>query len=258
MPRTMGWKRWLIGALLPLLLLSGCAVSGASRGAASAATAQPSAAPIYAPGDAYPFADVRFRSSVDYLTALRLVTGLGLQPLSSCLGAESSSTPWKSADESAIFADAGAPGNLQVMATPLAPGDWVSRLTATNGVDNVYDGPMYCPLIPVDLTPVPGRLYFLGRDAPTRYVRVTFATASVSGYAPALKAVSNLGFRLADPCYERSSPAPAWHSMSQQASFASSGALVLATTEANSPQWLSQLKDVAGVVAIAASYSPAC
>ncbi len=256
------WLRWIIGATLPLMLLSGCAVAGAPETTASQRAAEPSAmssaTAISAPGDAYPSADVRFRPAIDYLTALRLVTNLGLQPLSSCLGADSSTTPWKSADQSAAFTDTNAPGSLQVMATPLAPGDWVSRLTATTGVVSVYDGPMYCPMIPVDLTPVPGRLYFLGRDAPTRYVRVGFATASVSGYARALKAVSDLGFRLADPCFEQSSPAPAWRPMSQQADFASSGALVVATTAANSPQWPAQLKDTPGVIAITAPYAPSC
>lgn len=252
------WMRWITGALLPLVLLSGCAVVGAPRATTSPRAATPTVSAIHASGDAYPYADVRFRPAVDYLTALRLVTNLGLQPLSSCLGAGGSTTPWRSADQSAAFADTNTPGSLQVMTTPLTPADWVSRLSATTGVVSVYDGPIYCPMIPVDLVPVSGRLYFLGRDAPTVYVRVGFATASVSGYAHALDAVSDLGFRLADPCFERSSPAPAWRPMSQQADFASSGVLVVATTAANSLQWSAQLKHTPGVIAISAPYAPSC
>lgn len=46
--------------------------------------------------------------------------------------------------------------------------------------------------------------------------------------------------------------------MGQQASFASSGALVVALTAANSTAWLAQVKAAAGVVSVQAPYTQQC
>jgi hypothetical protein len=266
-PDTITWKRWRIGALLSLavllLALAGCVAGGGSHGSTTSAIAaapQPTSKVTYLdPGASYPLADVHFQTSIGYLAALQFVTNLGLQPLYACTGYDASNVRWQSQDESGGFtATAMPPRTLEVAPTSLAPGDWLQRLAASSSVASIYDGPQHCPLILVDLTPVPGRLYFLGQRAWLEYVRVTFAPSSANTYGQALSALSALGFRLADPCYEQSLPAPLWRSMSQQASFGSGGALVVAITEANSAQWSAQLKDVADVVNVTAPYAPSC
>jgi hypothetical protein len=212
-----------------------------------------------APGTRYLLADVHFELSIDYLTALQFVTNLGLQPLYACTGYDGSYVRWRPQDERDGFAaTAMPPHTLEVAPTPLAPSDWLQRLLASSSVASIYDGPQFCPNIPVDLTHLPGRLYFLGQSVWVEYVQVKFAPFSANAYGQALSDISALGFRLADPCYEQSLPAPPWRSMGQQASFASGGALVVAITEANSSQWSAQLKDAAGVVGVTAPFAPTC
>ncbi len=252
---------FLVWLGLIALLLGGCGIKNLSLPASSSTpTGQTGLqfAPAYSLSRAYPSAEVRFRPAVTYLAALQAVTDLGLQPLSSCLGAAGSQTPWKSTSQESSFDSQDGRGDLQVTVTPLTPADWLQRLIAASSVTLVYDGPIYCPNISGDLTPIPGRLYFLGYNAQTVYLRVTFSEASQTSYLQRLEAISNLGFRLADPCFEKQQPHGAWHAVSQQSSFATSGQFVLATTEANSPAWLSQLRATDGVTQVAAPYTPAC
>ncbi len=243
------------------LLLGGCGHMSLGFPASSSPPASQTGvqfAPGYSTAHVYPSADVRFHPTITYLAALQTITDLGLQPLSPCLGAAGSQTPWKSASQESSFDSQDGRGYVQVTITPLAPADWLQRLSALSGVALVYDGPLYCPSISGDLTPVPGRLYFLGYNAQVVYLRITFSAASQAIYPQRLEAVSNLGFRLADPCIEKHRPPGAWHSASQQASFAIGGDLVVAATEANSQAWLAQAQAMDGVTKVEEPYAPAC
>jgi hypothetical protein len=136
-PHAVDWKRWRIGmsrALVSplLLLLAGCATGGAARTittSAAGVASQPTPKVTYAaPGTLYPLADVHFQASIDYLTALRFVTNLGLQPLYACTGYDGSYVRWRPQDERDGFAaTAMPPHTLEVAATPLAPSDWLQR-----------------------------------------------------------------------------------------------------------------------------------
>lgn len=301
MSRPSTHRRWLLGAALPLLLLAAMLAGGVSvTGGASQPTptvASPALtpSPLVIPkvstsgGDPiYPLADVYFRASTDFYSALQSVTNLGLQTVGNCTGYTDSDVRWQSQDQRYGWRQPAArPGQplamapteaptplppptpitqslngLEVAPTPLAPSDWLQRLAALPSVVTIYDGYGGCALIPVDLTPVPGVLYFLGEKVWAEDVRVQFAAASAGGsgvsYGTALATISALGFRLADPCYEQSLPLPPWRPMGQQASFASGGALVVALTAANSTAWLAQLKAAAGAVSVQAPYIQAC
>lgn len=215
-------------------------------------------APGYSLNRIYPTADIRFRPAITYLMAVQTVTNLGLQPLSPCTGAMGSQTPWKSISQESSFDATDVHGYLQVTVTPLTAPDWLQRLIATSGVTLAYDGPVYCTNITGDVTPVPGRLYFRGYQAPSSYLAVTFASPSQSSYAQRIVAISNLGFRLADPCVEMREATGVWSSASQQADYVASGLLILATTEANSQSWFSQLRATDGVTQVEAPYTPNC
>jgi len=295
MPSTSTARYWLFGAALPLLLLAaalaGCVseAGGASQPTPTAVSAALTSSPMVIPKvtpegsgvDIVPLADVYFHRSSDFYSALQSVTNLGLQTVGDCTGYAYSGVRWTSQDERGGFKlvapqplamapteqptphpeatpiTQGLPW-LEVIPTPLAPSDWLQRLAALPSVVAIYNGYGGCPLIPVDLRPVPGVLYFLGETAWAEDVRVQFATAGASGYGAALATISALGFRLADPCYEQSLPPPPWRPVGQQASFASSGALVVAITAANSTQWLKQVQAAAGVVSVQAPYSQQC
>lgn len=243
-----------------LLLIMAAAMSGCSVAAGSGSQAPANHAGLhYAPGyTGDTEASVYFLPGVSYVTAVRAVADMGLQPLSPCAGAASDHTRWKSADQSTMFSDIDSKGLLQVVATPLSPIEWPKRLLAATGVEGVSVGPAYCPNIGGDLTPMPGQVYFLGYGVQPTYVRVTFSTRQVDAYAASVVEVSDLGFRLADPCFESRRPSPAWHSMSQLSGYEATGALVVATTEANSTRWLAQLSTAPHVMHIEAPYQPAC
>jgi hypothetical protein len=300
MPRASAARRWLLGAALPLLLLAatlaGCVsiAGGGSQPTPPTASAALTPPPLVIPkvttsgGDPiYPLADVYYRASIDFYSALQLVTNLGLQTVRNCTGYTDSDVRWQSQDQRYGWRPTKAlPGQplgmapteqptplppptpitqplngLEVAPTPLAPSDWLQRLAALPSVVAIYDGYGGCPLIPVDLRPVPGALYFLGEQVWAEDVRVQFAAGAGDagvGYDAALATISGLGFRLANPCYEQSLPPPLWRPMGQQASFASSGALIVAITAANSTAWLAQLKAAAGVVSVQAPYTQQC
>ncbi|MFI5276048.1 MAG: hypothetical protein ACHQ1E_02165 [Ktedonobacterales bacterium] len=289
-------NRWLVSVVMLVLALSvalvGCvSVADGSQPASPAASVALTPSPLGIPKvtpegpgvDVVLLADVEFHASFDFSSALQLVMNLGLQPVYNCSGYTDSDVRWQSQDERPGFsfiAQAPQPlemiptenptpqpaatsttqwlPRLEVIPTPLVPGDWLRRLAALPSVVAIYDGYGGCPMIPVDVPPVPGVLYFLGQTVWVEDVRVTFAASGASGYAQALATVSGLGFRLADPCYEQSLPPPAWRPMGQQASFASGGALVVAITAANSTRWLAQLNAAPGVASVQAPYTQRC
>ncbi len=74
-------------------------------------------------------------------------------------------------------------------------------------------------------------------------------SSSDTSYLNAWESLNALGFRLADPCYEKARAQgnkPTWHPMDEEGSFAQTQTLVLATA-LNATTWRQQLQSVAGV-----------
>jgi hypothetical protein len=112
----------------------------------------------------------------------------------------------------------------------------------------------HCPALGFDPNAIPG----LPQGQEGTPVRVTFATGT--SYDAALAAVTRLGFRLANPCYERQPQgAPVeWSPVGQEAVFASTGALLVATTPSNAATWQQQIRQAGGVASVAVSPPLTC
>lgn len=204
---------------------------------------------------------VAFGPGTTYAMALREVTDLGLQLSGAfCPSGVANGADWTRwtpiQDAAAEFAQL--PG-LIVQPTPLAPGDWLTRLQAASQVSAVRINLVTnCPAYGF-ATPVPGTLLTLGSHVPASYARLTFAP-SVS-YDAALQAISTLGLRLANPCYERAvtgSAPPSWQPAGQETSFAGLHTLVVAPGPAASTQWQAQARTATGVTAEDAPYVATC
>ena len=182
---------------------------------------------------------VQFSAAVSFQQAIQLITDLGLQTIPLC------AIQWKPMSSAADFANG---HSLIVAATVNSAPLWFNRLQAMPGVTSLQAaGPHSCPMMRYD----PNALRFLGPDVPVTYVKVTFSSGT--SYDAAMGAVNNLGFRLANPCYEQArarGDKPAWNTAGEESAFGSSHTLLLATTAYNATAWLSQLKTVAGVTKI--------
>ena len=196
--------------------------------------------PIYA-------AYVQFSNTVSFQQAIRLITDLGLQTIAFC------ASQWKPMGSDSDFANY---HTLTIVATVNSSPLWFNRLQTMPGVASVQaDGPHSCPVMRYD----PNALNFLGPDAPISYVRATFSGGT--GYDAALDAVDNLGFRLANPCYEEArsrGDKPTWNAAGQENTFGSSHTLLLATTGFNATTWLSQLKMAVDVTKVDEPVTVAC
>ncbi len=209
---------------------------------------------------------VTFAPSLSYEQALRLVTDLGLQPAMDCLIAGRLVTP-----ESALPVPRWQPMGqrdtfmhehrlLVDMASP--PLDWLKRLQTTPGVQETrYAGDLVC-LAVIYGTPPPGVAVPLNAAQAGTYARVTF-THPLDNYDAALYVVSNVGLRLVDPCYEQAllqrQETPPWHPMGQEHTFATTHALVVATSKrVTSSLWQEQLRAFPGVVTIESPFSVKC
>jgi outer membrane protein assembly factor BamB len=200
-------------------------------------------------------ADITFRSSVSYEQALKLVTDLGLQT-QILLCEVPPDNPWKPVGDQSAFPD------MLVTSTPIAAPGWLDRLKAMPQVAQTQEfGAHSCPLMPVSPTPLPtGTPVFLPAKQAGTYVRVTFASTT-NNYNATIDALNNLGFRLANPCYERARAQgthPAWNPMGQETTFASSHTLLLATTTWNSTHWQDQLHAISGIVKVEAPVNVQC
>ena len=182
---------------------------------------------------------VQFASTLSFQQGLRLITDLGLQTIAFC------AIQWKPTGSATDFANG---HSLVVVATVNSAPLWFNRLQATPGMTSLQaSGPHSCPMMQYD----PHALNFLDPNAPVTYARATFS--SDTDYDAALDAVNNLGFRLANPCYEQArarGDKPAWNTAGQENTFGASHTLLLATTSYNAATWLSQLKTVAGVTSV--------
>jgi hypothetical protein len=250
-----------------ILLLTGCGSHTVMGSKASA---------IQAEG-----AVVSFTSSTPYASALRIVTELGLQLTDPCLQALTNAQgqivfalPWNPVGRKDGFVTthgieaSGQPGKqptivvmtvlpaLFVATTPLAPLNWQARLSATVGVSKVDARAVFhCPNIG---HPSAGTITGLPPQQAGAYIQVTFAP-TLTSYDDALYIVSNLGFRVADPCYEREQGQPInWHPMGQKHFFSSAHALVLATTVVTPTDWQQRLGQTSGVASVTAPYNTIC
>jgi len=193
-------------------------------------------------------ASVHFDSSVTYEHALRSITDLGLQIFALCARAN---TSWRPVGNEDSYP------SMLVESTPLAPPGWLNRLKAIPGVQSVQEesGVVFCPRLV--LAP-PGTTAFLPRGQVGTYISVTFGS-SVKSYETALAAVSNLGFRLGNPCYEQAKGAKsAWSPMGQEDMFTHTHTLILATTSMNSTHWNDQLRAVAEVTQVETTFDVKC
>ncbi len=182
---------------------------------------------------------INFTASTSYTQALRLVTDLGLQTSMPCLDA------WK--PQSSLDAFENQNHGFLVSSTPVGAPDWFDHLKGSPEIMTITPNPMYsCPLMRVNDVPP-----FLTANKAGTYVQVTFL--QTTDYDSALNIVNALGFRLANPIYERKrtqGPQPAWSSMGQENSYGKTHALLLATTQFNAANWTNQLKDTPVVVSV--------
>ncbi len=179
-------------------------------------------------------AQVAFAASTPFAQALRAITDLGLQTERICI------PTWRPQQSSEVFSTY---HTLNVVATVNSAPLWLARLQASPGVTAIRPfSVINCPMERLDNNPP-----FLGLDKAGTYLRVTFAPI---GYDTALNAVNDMGFRLANPCYEQArarGSKPTWTTMGQDSSYAQTHMLLLATTPINATTWQSQLQNLAGV-----------
>jgi hypothetical protein len=133
-----------------------------------------------------------------------------------------------------------------VSTTALAPADWQARLRSSANVSSIdihnltYNCPKMGPVAPGSITSI------APQQAGT-YVAVTFSATGIS-YDDALYTVSDMGFRLAAPCYEHETGSPAdWHPMGQQQTFAQTHMLTLATTSMSPTDWQTRITHTSSV-----------
>jgi len=182
-------------------------------------------------------AQVTFAASTPFAQALRTITDPGLQTEKICI------PTWRPQQSSEVFSTN---HTLNVVATVNSAPLWLARLKASPGVTAVQPfSVINCPMERPDNNPP-----FLGSDKAGTYLRVTFTPIS---YDTALNAVNDLGFRLANPCYEQArarGSKPTWTTMGQETPFAQTSMLLLATTPLNATTWQSQLQTLKGIVSV--------
>jgi len=233
---------FLFYCCLPLLLM-GCA------GTLSAQSKPADPTQVATPHGAH----VSFARSTSYEEALQLITDLGLQFDNPCIrtgvdshGAINSWIKWSPIGDKHLFT---LTQGMWVASTALAPSDWADRLKVLSGVVDVETNyNIMCPAMPG--TPPPGTTIALVPRQAGTYARITFSLQG-DQYQSALSTVSTLGLRLADPCYERTRRTLAnWHAMGQEAPFARSRTLLVATTDVSPDNWQKQLRASADVASI--------
>ena len=220
----------------------------ASCGSASSSTTSPSQ--VY----------VSFTSSASYAHVVREVTDLGLQLAIPCIrttkpaqNSIESWTHWIPMGEKDVFTPN---HNLWIVPTPLAPYGWVNSLQALSDVQQVQTQfGLSCPSDHIG-TPPAGTVVALRSDQAGVYARITFSL-SKKQYDQALYLVSNVGLRLADPCYEQAKT-KTWHQMGQETAFARQQTLIVATTDVTADNWQSQLQQSHVVTAITFPFKEKC
>jgi hypothetical protein len=181
-------------------------------------------------------ASITFSKTTTYDQAIQTVSDLGLKTFLLC------QDTWAPEDGKQYY-----PRDhvLGVSATPNSAPLWLERLQARPVVTHtqVPEGPIHCPGEPITLN----QLQFVPASQVGTYLQVSFA--SDTAYLNAWESLNALGFRLADPCYEKAraqGKKPTWHPMGEEDSFAQNHTLMLATY-LNATIWRQQLQGVAGI-----------
>ncbi len=190
-------------------------------------------------------AQITFSAATPFAQALRTITDLGLQTEKTCI------PTWQPQQSSQFYSTY---HSLDVIATVGSAPLWLTRLQASPGVTAVNAfSVIMCPMERLDNNPP-----FLGLDKAGTYLRVTFASTS---YDTALNEVNDMGFRLANPCYEQArarGDKPAWKTMGQESSYDQGRVLLLSTTPINATTWQSQLQALKGVERVEVVSQPGC
>jgi hypothetical protein len=186
---------------------------------------------------------VSFSGATSYTAALAEVTGIGLRLASPCAEAaiHSGDDRWQTylyaVGQEPSYADG---SRLVVATTVLTPADWLERLWTLPGAISVDTSVVVnCPEISAG-----SPLGLLRAAPPAGQPTVLQFPAGVS-YGDALQAASDLGLRLADPCYEAAlahGDHPVWHPANQQQAYATGRSLVVAPTILTPADWLSRLR----------------
>ncbi|MBA2396350.1 MAG: PQQ-binding-like beta-propeller repeat protein [Ktedonobacteraceae bacterium] len=191
-------------------------------------------------------ASITFVASVSYQQALKAIADLGLQMSAFC------PSMWK---EQVSGGDMFSYHSLSVVAHVNSAPLWLHRLKTIAGVTDVQAaGPHSCPAMGMNTA-----FFRLHLQQKETLLRVTFA--STVSYNNALEDVSDLWFRLSDPCYEQAraqGTKPTWHPQGQADTFAKAHSLVMATTTFNSINWSKQLHAVPGVATVEEPLKIAC
>ena len=237
---------------------------------------------------------IAFRADVSYTDALRGLTALGIQPAIYCgyqsdLDSGNIIQDW-------VWQPAGQRERFQrdhiifVAPTAIAAPDWISQAIGLPGASSPSSSaPVICTFARPSgspVTPQPGAPKVLtsipvDSHGATYFARVNFSANA--DYNAALYDISNLGLRLADPCYEYALAKPppyqppqpqqipqtpqtpqvpwppTWHPMGQQAAYNAHHALVVAPSRlVSATTWRDQLPNLADVTATDTNYQPAC
>jgi hypothetical protein len=235
---------------------------------------------------------VRFAPSVSYDEALRAVTDLGLQPSVACgfeadvkAGRVISGMQWQPAGQKDIFS---IEHRLFVTITPLTAPDWSTRLSRVHGFtqnsQEQLSQPLYCPDLSIGGATYPTvsatstSVSSTSLDTPQpAYAPMVLTYAQAisspnalvvftpsSTYAEALYTISNLGLRLADPCYEhghsRNQPTSApWPGGGQEDRYSVSHELIVAVAPLASPiHWDQMLSSNVGVARVTVPFTISC
>jgi hypothetical protein len=195
-------------------------------------------------------ASITFKAWVSYVQARRLVTDLGLQITSGC------GPDWVSTDFRGSY-DPSSGSELPIASTAAAAPGWLARLRASGDVVQIgVNQEGHCSNSAWALLTQPATL---SPEQSSSFMRITFSRGI--SYDSALNTISMLGFRLANPCYEylrALNQKPIWTPMGQEAFFAASHALLLATTPSNAISWKQQLSTTPGVTKVEIAPPIAC
>ncbi len=195
------------------------------------------------PSNAQPFAVavVTFADTASYTDALGELTSIGMRLSNPCFEAaiRAGDTHWDTHYQVRGQEDLYAHGHaLAAATTTLAPTDWVERLwTLPHAVKVDTRVVSSCPAIS-------GSLLGLLVVAPPAERPFVLHFPSGMAYGEALRAATDVGLRLADPCYEAALARgnhPAWHPASQEQAYGSNGNLVVAPTILAPADWLTRI-----------------
>lgn len=189
---------------------------------------------------------VTFTNSTSYDRAIQIIGNLGLKTFAMCR------FDWSSAQSGKDFYTSG--HTLTVMANPGSAPVWLDRLKAMPEVAQAQpEGAHSCPQYR------PSGISVLPANQAGTYLQVSFSSGTA--YTQAWESLNALGFRLANPCYEKERAQghkPTWHPMGEEDSFGKTHTLVLATTQFNATTWHQQLQSVTGIGQVEVLSGAAC